>query len=123
MKSDEEWKKILTPEQYQVCRMKGTERPFTGEYYKTKEPGVYKCVACGNEFVCANVEDGIALADHTLRAEIVARFPRMWRRVIQRREFMTILETPSARKVISTKRSGWCSYSCILGSIEGPDIA
>jgi peptide-methionine (R)-S-oxide reductase len=48
-KSDEKWKEELTPEQYQVCRMKGTERPFTGEYYKTKEPGVYKCVACGNE--------------------------------------------------------------------------
>src|SRR5256885_13516710 len=48
-KPEEEWKKELTPEQYQVCRMKGTERPFTGEYYKTKDPGVYKCAACGNE--------------------------------------------------------------------------
>ena len=48
-KSEEEWKKELTPEQYQVCRMKGTERPFTGEHYKSKEPGIYKCVACGNE--------------------------------------------------------------------------
>jgi peptide-methionine (R)-S-oxide reductase len=48
-KSEEEWKKELTPEQYQVCRMKATERPFTGEYYKTKDPGIYKCVACGNE--------------------------------------------------------------------------
>ena len=48
-KTEDEWKKELTPEQYQVCRMKGTERPFTGEYYKTKQPGLYKCVACGNE--------------------------------------------------------------------------
>jgi len=48
-KPEEEWKKELTPEQYQVCRMKGTERPFTGEYFKTKDAGVYKCVACGNE--------------------------------------------------------------------------
>ncbi len=48
-KSEEEWKKQLTPEQYQVCRNKGTERPFTGEYYKSKEAGVFKCVACGNE--------------------------------------------------------------------------
>ena len=48
-KPEEQWKKELTPDQYQVCRMKGTERPFTGEYYKTKDPGIYKCVACGNE--------------------------------------------------------------------------
>ena len=48
-KSEEDWKKELTPEQFQVCRMKGTERPFTGEYYKTKEAGIYKCAACGHE--------------------------------------------------------------------------
>jgi len=48
-KSEEEWKKELTPEQFQVCRMKGTEAPFTGEYYKTKDPGTYMCAACGNE--------------------------------------------------------------------------
>ena len=48
-KSEEEWKKELSPEQYQICRMKGTEAPFTGQYYKTKEPGVYRCAACGNQ--------------------------------------------------------------------------
>jgi len=48
-KSEEQWQKELTPDQYQVCRNKGTERPFTGEYHNTKTPGVYKCVACGNE--------------------------------------------------------------------------
>ena len=48
-KSEEEWKKELTPDQFDVCRNKGTERPFTGEFYTTKDPGVYKCVACGNE--------------------------------------------------------------------------
>jgi peptide-methionine (R)-S-oxide reductase len=48
-KSDDQWKSELTPDQYQVCRNKGTERPFTGEYYKMKAPGIYKCVACGNE--------------------------------------------------------------------------
>jgi peptide-methionine (R)-S-oxide reductase len=48
-KSEEEWKKELTPKQFQVCRMKGTEPPFTGEYYQTKTPGVYLCSACGNE--------------------------------------------------------------------------
>jgi len=49
IKSDEEWRKQLTPEQYRVTRLKGTERPFTGEYYYTKTKGVYKCVCCGNE--------------------------------------------------------------------------
>jgi peptide-methionine (R)-S-oxide reductase len=49
MKSEEEWKKKLTPEQYEICRNKGTERPFSGEYNDCKERGIYKCVCCGNE--------------------------------------------------------------------------
>ena len=46
-KTDAEWKEILTPEQYRVARRKGTERAFTGEYWNTKEKGVYRCVCCG----------------------------------------------------------------------------
>ena len=48
-KTDEEWKETLTPEQYNICRNKDTERPFTGKYYDCKEKGVYKCSCCGNE--------------------------------------------------------------------------
>ena len=48
-KTDEEWKEILTPEQYNVCRNKNTERPFTGKYNDCKDKGVYKCSCCGNE--------------------------------------------------------------------------
>ena len=48
-KSEEEWKNELTPQQYAVCRNKATEPPFTGEYYNSKEAGMYKCAACGNE--------------------------------------------------------------------------
>ncbi|MBI3090098.1 MAG: peptide-methionine (R)-S-oxide reductase MsrB [Candidatus Tectomicrobia bacterium] len=48
-KSDDEWKALLTPDQYAVCRQKGTERAFTGAYYDTKTKGRYLCVCCGNE--------------------------------------------------------------------------
>ncbi len=46
-KTDGEWRSQLTPEQYDVCREKGTERPFSGEYDTARETGVYVCVCCG----------------------------------------------------------------------------
>jgi peptide-methionine (R)-S-oxide reductase len=49
IKTDDEWKKVLTEEQYYVCRQNGTERAFTGEYYDSKEKGIYQCAACGND--------------------------------------------------------------------------
>jgi peptide-methionine (R)-S-oxide reductase len=45
--SDAEWQRQLSREQYRVTRRKGTERPFTGAYHATKEPGTYVCVCCG----------------------------------------------------------------------------
>jgi len=47
VKTDEEWKEILTPEQYYILRQKGTERAFTGKYWNNHEHGVYRCAACG----------------------------------------------------------------------------
>lgn len=47
MKSEADWKKSLSPQQYRILREKGTERAFTGEYYETKTPGTYVCAGCG----------------------------------------------------------------------------
>ena len=49
VKPDSEWKKELTPEQFEVARKHGTERAFSGEYWDTKDAGVYRCVCCGTE--------------------------------------------------------------------------
>ena len=48
-KSDEEWREELTPEQYHICREKGTEHPFTGKLLHNKESGIYRCACCGAE--------------------------------------------------------------------------
>jgi peptide-methionine (R)-S-oxide reductase len=45
--TDAEWKQVLSPQQFYVTRQKGTERAFTGEYWNAKQPGVYRCVCCG----------------------------------------------------------------------------
>ena len=54
--TDEEWKKLLTPEQYRVCRRHGTEAAFTGKFHDSKKKGVYVCVACGKELFCSDTK-------------------------------------------------------------------
>jgi peptide-methionine (R)-S-oxide reductase len=56
VKSDEEWRRILSPEAYRVTRKKATERPFSGKYYLHHEPGTYRCVACGAELFSSDAK-------------------------------------------------------------------
>lgn len=55
-KSDADWRAELTPEQYQVCRNKGTERAFTGAFWNTKTPGTYLCACCGQELFSSDTK-------------------------------------------------------------------
>jgi peptide-methionine (R)-S-oxide reductase len=55
-KSEQEWRQILTPEQYHVTRQHGTERAFSGEYYDSKEKGTYRCVCCGAELFSSDTK-------------------------------------------------------------------
>lgn len=56
LKSEEEWKMVLSPEQYRVLRQKGTEAPGTGKYYMHHEKGLYVCAACGNELFTSDMK-------------------------------------------------------------------
>jgi peptide-methionine (R)-S-oxide reductase len=91
--TDEQWRERLTPEQYQVLRGQGTERPFTGEYVDMHDDGTYHCAGCGAELfgsdtkfesgsgwpsffepaVAANVETRIDRSHGMLRKEVVCR--------------------------------------------------
>lgn len=55
-KTEEEWKKVLTPEQYHVLREKGTETPFSGKLTEPDKDGVYRCAACGNPLFAADAK-------------------------------------------------------------------
>lgn len=55
-KSESEWKKKLSKEQYHILREKGTEAPFTGKHLKNKEKGMYTCAACGNELFSSDTK-------------------------------------------------------------------
>ena len=55
-KTEEEWREALTPEQYEVLRRQGTEPPFTGRYVYSKDDGIYRCAACGNELFSSDTK-------------------------------------------------------------------
>lgn len=55
-KTDDEWRRQLTPEQYAVTREKATERPFTGKYWNVSEAGIYSCICCGQELFASDTK-------------------------------------------------------------------
>src|ERR1700730_2106426 len=56
IQTDEQWREQLTPQQYEVLRRGGTEPPFSGEYAYSKEDGMYRCAACGNELFSSDAK-------------------------------------------------------------------
>jgi len=72
MKSETEWRRELTEDQFAVCRGKGTEAPFSGEYWDCKDPGIYRCVCCG-----------AALFDAATKYDSGSGWPSFWQPVAE----------------------------------------
>ena len=88
-KADAEWKKMLTPEQFDVARKKGTERAFSGAYWDNHEQGVYRCICCGE-----------ALFDAATKFESGTGWPSFWQPIDE-----TAVATESDRSIFFMTRT------------------
>jgi len=93
VKTDAEWQKVLTPEQFEVTRKKGTERPFTGKYAESHDKGVYRCVCCGN-----------ALFSSDTKYDSGTGWPSFWRPIAEEN-----VETETDRSMFMTRTEVMCS--------------
>lgn len=95
-KTNEEWQKELSPDQYHILRQKGTEAPFSGEYYHNQENGTYLCGACGQE-----------LFDSETKYDSGSGWPSFWQTAAQDRiKIITDHSMGMARKEVVCSRCG-----------------
>lgn len=95
-KTPEEWKKQLTPEQYEICIKKGTEPPFTGKYHNTKKYGIYRCVCCYQE-----------LFESSTKFDSGTGWPSFWDAInIKNIEFVQDYSYEMVRIEVNCKRCG-----------------
>ena len=92
--TEQQWREKLTPEQFEICRKKGTEHPFTGKYERCKKDGVYHCICCGN-----------SLFDSEAKYDSGSGWPSFWEVSNADSISQTVDETHGMRRVEVTCQS------------------